>query len=137
MTAMPVAAQTILTPTPEDVAAAIDIPAADIVSVELIRPNNQRTAAVANSWGPALVPAAGTNLALFSTGTARLPSHARYVSPVSGSDWARAAHVPLPVPQVMVPDYCPVNESLRDMTEFRVTLNAPAVPRGCNSITTT
>ena len=119
----PAVAQSNFNPNPQDLAAAMDIPAGDITSVQLVESPGQAARGVLSAFGSVLLPHAGGNLTALSSGTARTPGMPGYVS-AQGQTWGTGPFT-LPVAVPNVPG-CPVAGEARDLTELRIEMVVPA-----------
>ena len=120
-------AQTIVNPTAQQFAAAIDIPAADVVSAQWITPSRDQARRVVSSFGTQNLPKAGANLGVISTGVAATPSMPGWVNPENGTDFNTTVPNPYPDPAVY-PSQCPrqPNTQAHDLVELNLQLRVPA-----------
>lgn len=115
-------------PTPTELAAAIDLPAADIVNAGLdplpsLQTSNVR---VTDGWGSNVVPRAGITLAALSTGIAATVGDVNpgFVSPFPGTNFGRSQASPFP--DSSTPG-CPADGStVYDLVVLTVQLRVPA-----------
>jgi hypothetical protein len=118
-----------------DLAAALDIPAADIISVA-VTPLPDSFAVGSNfrvtpTWGATLVPHAGSTLMVISTGKAAAANHPGFVPPSPGTNFADSALDPFSNVSFAAPG-CPVDQSpnVFDAVILTVQLRVPAGAAG-------
>lgn len=114
------AAQAQTPPTGAQIAAAMEIPAADIATAENVAPLNAATA-VRSKFGPNVLPQAGSSLAIMSTGTASSPIDPGYAV---DRDHNVAGTYPPGFP--MTGNAChDVPGAAKDMSQVAITLTVP------------
>lgn len=118
-------------PTAAQFAAALDIPAADIVSVEWFVPGSPDARRVVADWGSNNFPHAGTTMGVLSTGRAADQNTPGFVSPQPGTNHNITVANPL-IDSVPVPAGCPPADyaEVHDVAELRVQLLVPAGKSG-------
>jgi hypothetical protein len=118
---VPVLAQT----TAEQLAAAMDIPAADMMAVQLAAGSATQARGVSPDWGPNVPPLQGASLAVISTGSARLPNQPGFQTDINFSQ-------PSAFPDGYPASYvnCPSAQTARDMTLLAIQLAVPAGASG-------
>jgi hypothetical protein len=114
-------------PTAEQLAAAMDVPASNIVSVQLVHSPSAASRRIATDWGTVLVPQSGPTMAAFSTGIAADKNDAGYVSPQRGTAFDALFGVPPVVPPV---PRCVAPAEAWDVTELRLVLRVPIEATG-------
>lgn len=114
-----------LATTAAQTAAALDIPAADIIAAEFVPPSPPNGHSVVTSWGAAITPRAGLNLAVLSTGTAADANDPGFAQTTTNFN------VLAPLPLALDPLACPpIASTVYDITELNVRLVAPAGATG-------
>lgn len=112
-------------PTAADFAAALEIPAADILSVEWSAgaPDSRR---IAPTWGPNNPPRAGASLGALSSGTAATNNMPGYVAPQPGTDHGTTFQHPYNDPSAHIPG-CTTSTptTAHDLVELRMQLLVP------------
>ena len=118
-------------PTAAQFAAALEIPAADILSAEWIEPGPGSARRVVSQWGADNGPRAGVTMGVLSTGIAADADAPGFVAPQPGTDHHFTVPNPYPDP-VENPPGCPASTyaNVNDRVELRLQL---AVPAGKNS----
>jgi hypothetical protein len=116
-----VSAQAVVNPTVAQLAAALDIPAADVVSVEVVASPDIATRRVVADWGIKIAPRAGGNMVALSTGIAADQRDPGFTHRQGGTRWNVFAPDAPPQP----PDGCAPTQDIYDLTEIRVVLRAP------------
>jgi hypothetical protein len=120
-------AQTIQNPTAAQFAAAIDIPAADILSAEWVAPSAVQARRVVDHFGNTYVPRSGASLGVLATGVAASPGMAGFFPFQEGMNFNTTIPNPLPSPPPVVPG-CPSDfpATVNDPVELRLQLRVPA-----------
>ena len=116
--------------TAAELANAMDIPAADIQSVSFAN-GSAEFASLANKraatrWGTNLVPHAGPNFAVLSTGIAAAPNDLGFVAPAPGTDFGLTSVNPFPGVSVSNPA-CPgdLSGNVHDAVILQIQLRVP------------
>ncbi|HJU44357.1 MAG TPA: choice-of-anchor L domain-containing protein [Vicinamibacterales bacterium] len=114
-------------PTADAFAAALDIPAGDILSAQWMVPGAAQARGVANDWGVNILPRAGMNFGVLSTGRALDANSPGHVEPQPGTDHGITAPNPDPDPAAF-PAGCDgsPHETVSDYVELRLRLKVPA-----------
>jgi hypothetical protein len=117
-----------------DLASALDIPSADIVSASFQNvvgePSLLPNRVVTPKWGGTLVPHNGSTLAALSTGVAATPGDPGFVPPVPGTDFTDVSANTFP--DASLAGACPdsPNGDVFDPAVLRVRLRVPAGATG-------
>jgi hypothetical protein len=124
-------AQQIQNPTPAQFAAAIDIPAADIVSAQWVAPSAIQQRRVVDRFGNTNLPRDGVSLGVLATGVAASANMPGFVSFQEGTNFNTSIPNPFTGPAVSVPG-CPSDlpTTVNDPVELRLQLRVPANTMG-------
>lgn len=121
----PAAAQFQQNATAAQIAAAMDIPASAIVSATVVQQSGPSARATSPSFGPNVVPAVGSSMAVLSSGSASTPTQPGYVGG-NGTAFNTLGTAPANYPPASM---CPT-ASPRDLTEVNVQILMPAGTSG-------
>jgi len=123
-------AQNIQNPSAVQFAAAIDVPAADIVSATWVTPSDQRARRVVTNFGINNLPHDGQTLGVLATGVAATPVMPGFVAFEQGMDFGLTE--PNPFVEPSSPPGCPSNPPaiVNDPVELRLQLHVPANAAG-------
>lgn len=113
-------------PTAEQFAAAIDIPATDLLSAQWIAPSDFRARRVVDHFGANNVPRSGASLGILATGVAASPGMPGFVAFQEGTNFNTSIANPFPISDA--PPGCPstLPASVNDPIELRLQLQVPA-----------
>lgn len=117
-----------------DLAGALDIPSADIVSASYLdvvdQPSLLPNRVVASKWGGTISPRTGSTFAVLSTGVAAAAADPGFVPPVPGTSFGQQSGNPFP--GVSLAGYCPdsPNGDVFDLAVLRVQIRVPAGATG-------
>ncbi len=113
-------------PTAEQFAAALDIPAADIVSAQWMEPGSIAARRVVADWGVNNPPRSGATMGALSTGKAADQNTLGYVSPEPGTRHNISVTNPYPDPAVYTGCGGSLQTNVSDYVELRIQLVVPA-----------
>lgn len=108
--------------TAAQIAAAMDIPTSAIISAVVTQESGPKARAVTPNFGPNVLPAAGTTMAMLSNGVAATPSQPGYVG---GTGTAFPFGGPKTAP-ITTNGLCPSPATVNDLTQVSITIHAPA-----------
>ena len=112
-------------PNPQDLTAAMEIPAAAIESATLQSQDNGASVRVVTKWGDGNLPRSGTSMLVLSTGVAADSSMTGYVDPYPGTTFLSMIADPFPG-SVSSPECDAPDGNVHDMTVLSVQVRAPA-----------